>query len=190
MTDPNTTAAPPAKAEEPGLIDDLMDIFTAPSRVFARRSKGANGGIFFAVAIALAAVLYTGKNVMEPIMDAQMAKGMAVAQKSNPNMTSEQMQAGMAFQKKLMPVFMVIGAPVALLGVTLIVWIAGKLFGAAITFGSSITIASLAYVPRIVGGIITDVQGLMMNDTSMLTNPSQISLSPARFMDPVASNPL
>jgi hypothetical protein len=181
------TAAP---AEAPGLFEDFIDIFVSPAKVFARRAKEGGAAAFFIVAIVLAGILYTSKSVMEPIMEAQMAKGMAAAQKANPNMTNEQMEAAKGFQRKLMPVFMVIGAPIALFAVGLLTWLVGKPFGAAITFGSSMMIAAYAYVPRILGGLITDVQGLMMNDTSHLTDPAQLSLGPARFFDPATSNPL
>jgi len=176
--------APTQPADSAGLFEDFIDIFVTPAKVFARRAKSGGGMAFLIVCVALAAVLYSGKNVMDPIMEAQMAKGMAAAQKANPNLTTEQLQAGMAFQRKLAPVFMVIGAPLAVLGVTLLVWIVGKVFGAAITFGTGLMIASYAYVPRILAGIVTDVQGLLMNDTSQLTNPSQLSMGPARFFDP------
>ncbi len=188
MADSGTIPPPPPKVEGPGLFDDLLEIFTSPAKVFARRATSGGGAIFFFVVIALGAILYSGKSVMEPIMDAQMARAQAQAMKNNPNITAEQLQAGQAMQKKLMPVFMVLGVPIALLGLGLIVWLVGKAFGATLTFGASIMVASFAYVPRIIGGVITDIHGLMLSDTSHLVNPAQLSLSPARFMDPVASN--
>ena len=97
--------APPSPADSAGLFEDFIDIFVTPAKVFARRAKSGGGMAFLIVCVALAAVLYSGKNVMEPIMEAQMAKGMAAAQKANPNLTTEQLQAGMAFQRKLAPVF-------------------------------------------------------------------------------------
>ncbi len=190
MTDPSMMPPPPAKTDEPGVLDDLLEIFTSPAGVFARRAKGGGGLAFIVVSLLLGGLLYSGKNVMEPIMEAQMRKGMATAQAQNPQMTAEQIEAGIAMQKKLMPVFMVLGAPLALFGLGLIVWIVAKVFGAAVNFGFSMVIASLAYVPRIIGAVITDIQGLMMSDTSHLVNPSQLSIGPARFLDPATSSEL
>ncbi|MEA3247568.1 MAG: YIP1 family protein [Gemmatimonadota bacterium] len=187
MTDPATIPPPPPKPEGPGLIEDLVDIFASPARVFARRATSGGGLAFVVVAVLLAVVIYASKGVMEPIMEAQMSKAMAAAQASNPNLTSEQLQAGMAFQRKLFPVFLVAGAPIAILGLGLIVWVAGKGFGAAVTFGSSVMIASFAYVPRVIGGVATLAQGVLMKDVGTLTNPAQLSLSPARFFDPATT---
>ena len=191
MTEPTApTATPTQPADAPGLVEDFIDIFVSPARVFARRAKEGGTAAFFIVAIALTGVLYSGKSVMEPIMEAQMSKGMAAAQKANPQMTNEQLETGKAFQRKLMPIFMVIGAPLALFFVGVLVWVVGKPFGAAITFGSSMMIAAYGYVPRVVAALITDVQGLLMSDTSRLTNPSQLSIGPARFLDPDTTNAL
>lgn len=144
--------------------------------------------MFLVVAIALGALGYTAKPVLEPIMDAQMAKGMAAAQASNPQMTADQVAAGMNFQRKLYPVYFVAGPAVALFFLGLVVWVVGKIFGAAVTFGSSMGIAALAYVPRIIGGVITDIQAILTSDTSAITNMSQLSIGPARFLDPVTSS--
>jgi cbb3-type cytochrome oxidase subunit 3 len=186
MTQPNAPT-PVATAETPGVFEDFVDIFVSPAQVFARRAKEGGTAAFFIVAIALSAILYSGKSVMEPIMDAQFAKGMAAAQKANPKLTSDQLESMRKFSKSIGTVAMVAGAPIALLAVGVLVWVVGKPMGAQVTFGSSMMIASYSYIPRILAGVVTDVQGLMMNDTSTLTNPSQLSLGPARFFDPNAT---
>lgn len=179
---------PPAPAaDQPGLVEDLVDIFASPAKVFARRAKAGGAAAFFTVAIVLSAIAYSGKTMAEPIAEAQGQKAMAAAQAKNPSLTADQMQAGMAFQRKLLPVFLVVGPPIAMVILGVFVWIVGKSFGAAITFGSSMMITAFAYIPRIIGGVVADVQGLMTSDLSTLTSPTQISLSPARFLDPATT---
>ena len=180
---------PPPKVEGPGLFEDLVDIFTSPATVFARRAKSGGGAIFFFVTIALGAIFYSGKSVMEPIMDAQMSKAQAQALKQNPNISPEQMASMQSIGRTMGTVALVVGVPIALLVLGLFVWLVGKGFGAQLTFASSMMIASFSYVPRIIGGVITDVHGLMMTDTSHLVNVSQLSIGPARFFDPVTTNP-
>jgi hypothetical protein len=178
---------PPPKPDEPGVFEDLIDIFTSPAKVFARRAKGGSAAAYFIVAIALAVLGYTARPVMDPIMDVQMQKGMQAAMKANPNMNADQMAQGLAFQRKLYPVYYVAIPPLAIFFLGIFVWVIGKVFGAAVTVGSSIMIATFAYVPRLLGSVITDVQALMAKDTSTFVNMSQLSVGPARFMDPNAT---
>lgn len=189
MTD-SLVPPPPPKPDEPGLIEDFVDIFVSPAKVFARRAKAGAGMAFLAVTIALAAILYTGKNAMEPIMEAQTRKAMEAQQRNgNQKLTAEQIDGAVAFQKKLAPFIGVLFAPIGILALAILVWAVGKGFGAEVTYGTSLMITSYAYVPRAIGGIATDIQGLV-SDVSRLTNPSQLSFSPARFLDADATNPL
>jgi hypothetical protein len=80
-------------------------------------------------------------------------------------------------------------------------WLVGKLFESkqvgdtsrtaksTWTFQAALVVAAWAYMPRVLGTIIGGIQGLLM-DPAKLTSQMSISLSPARFMDPEATNPL
>lgn len=182
------TPPAPAQPDEPGVVEDFVDIFASPAKVFLRRAKTGGGMAFLVVTAVLIALLYSGRNVMEPIIEAQTTRSMTAAQAKNPQITPEVIQSAVGMQKKFMTVGFVIGTPITIVGVALLVWVVGKVFGAAVTFGSSVMIASFACIPRIIGAIATDVQGLMTSDLSTLTNMSQVSLSPARFMDPATAN--
>jgi hypothetical protein len=173
---------PPPKPDEPGALEDLVDIFTSPAKVFARRAKGGGAALFFIVAIVMSGLSYAAKPVMMPVMEAQMRKSM----ESNPQiarMSEEQRSSMMETQRKFLPITMVAFPPVVLLATGLFVWIFGKMFGAAVTFGSSIVIASLTFVPRLLGFVVMDIQALMAKDTSIYVNQAQLSVSPARFLD-------
>lgn len=188
MADSPTIPPPPPKAEGPGVFEDLVDIFTSPSKVFARRAKGGGGAVFFVVVIALGAILYSGKSVMEPIMDAQMAKAQAQALQQNPNMTEDQIAGMRSMGRTIGTVSLILGVPIALLFLGLFIWLVGKPLGADLSYGSGLMIASFSYVPRIIGGVVADVQGLLMSDVSKLTNISELSIGPARFFDPATAN--
>ncbi|MDA1081556.1 MAG: YIP1 family protein [Gemmatimonadetes bacterium] len=188
MADSETMPPPPPKDDGPGLFEDLVDIIASPAKVFERRAKTGSAAAFFFVTIAFAAILYSGKSVMEPIMDAQLAKSQAAAVAANPSITPEQQASMLAVGRKFAVVAMIVGVPIALLFLGLFIWIVGKALGATLTYGAGLMIASFSYVPRILSGVITDVQGLLMSDTSALTNPAQLSIGPARFFDPVTTN--
>src|SRR5438270_13771267 len=78
----------PSKA---GLWEDFVDIFYAPSSVFARRADGKFGlPLLFLIVVATVLVFLT-KNAMQPIMDAEFARQSAAAMRRNPAITQEQM---------------------------------------------------------------------------------------------------
>jgi hypothetical protein len=85
-------------------------------------------------------------------------------------------------------IFAVAGMPIALLVLGLATWGVGKLFGGTLSYGTGLMIACYAWVPRVIAGILVDIQGLVM-DTSKLTSQYQLSLSPARFLDPATASP-
>lgn len=188
MTDPSLIPAPPPKPDEPGIVEDLVDIFVSPSKVFERRRLSGGGIAFLVIAIVLSVVTYTGKNVYEPIMDAQFARAQAQAMQSNPNMTAEQIESMRNVGRTIGQFSLIVGVPLAMFFLGVFVWVVGKVFGAQLTFGASIMVASFAYVPRIVAGVIVDIQGLVMTDVSQLKNMAQLSLGPARFLDPESTS--
>jgi hypothetical protein len=85
-------------------------------------------------------------------------------------------------------IFAVIGVPISLLVLGLATWGVGKLFGGTLSYGTGLTIACYSWVPRVIAGILVDIQGLV-TDTSKLTSQYQLSLSPARFLDPASTSP-
>src|SRR3982750_2084135 len=50
-------------------------------------------------------------------------------------------------------------------------------------------VASYAFIPRIVEGVVTSVQGLLL-DPSQFTGRWRISLGAGRFLDPDATSPV
>jgi hypothetical protein len=70
-----------------------------------------------------------------------------------------------------------------------VAWLVGKLFGSKQSYHAALVVAAWAYMPRVLGAVINGAQGLLM-DPSKLNAALSVSLSPARFMDPDASNPL
>src|SRR5450830_809003 len=81
----------PAKA---GLWEDFVDIFYAPSSVFARRSDGKFGLALLFLVIVGTVLFFLTKNAMQPIMDAEFTRQSAAAMRKNPSLTAEQMASG------------------------------------------------------------------------------------------------
>ncbi len=199
MTEPTTSAPstgsfhsdvpiPPA-AKPASRWEDFVDIFYAPSAVFARREHSGFGIPLLVCTLLIGAISLANMGVLQPIMDAEFARATAAAMKNNPSITAEQMEKGRAIGQSIAKVGVFLGPPVAIFLVGLLLWIAGKIVGAKQTFAAALMVTSYAYVPRILQAVINGVQGLLM-DPSTLTGLQRISLSPARFLDPETSSPL
>ena len=172
----------------PSRLDDYLDVFVSPTALFTRRSDGKFGQALLVLVILSAILFFATKSAMAPIMDAEMAKGMAGAMKANPNMTPEQIESAKAIGAKFASVgfiFILIVAPF-LLGT--VIFLASRVAGGAVGFAQGITIATFAWFPRLVEGVVSAVQALLM-DESQLTSRLSVSLGLGRLMDAATTNP-
>jgi len=184
--DPDAPALAP-KAEKTSLLDDFMDIFYKPSAVFARRANTGFWIPLLVVTLLLGAVFMANRDLLEPIMEAEMARAMSRA--GGPQLTEEQLAAG----RKMAGVFGTVGAfigpPVVMLCLGLVIWMVGKFFDAKQTLNAAMVVAAFSYVPRVVEGIVNRVQGLLI-DTSTINSVYSLSLGLGRFFDADTTSPL
>jgi hypothetical protein len=170
----------PAKA---GLWEDFVDIFYAPSTVFARRADGKFGlALLVLVAIGTLLVFLT-RNAMQPVMDAEFARQSAKVLAKNPNLTAEQLSTGRGFMESFGFVFFGIGLAVSIFLTGIVLWLVGKLFDAKESVAAAIMIATYSEVPRIVQIVTNAAQGLFMSPDK-LTSMNSVGFNLARFMDP------
>lgn len=165
------------------LWEDFVDIFYAPSQVFARRADGKFGMPLLFLAVVCAVLAFLTKNAMQPIMDAEFARRSAEMMRKNPNLTAEQLASGRGFFETFGPIFFAVGITISVFGTGLVLWVVGKLFDAKESVAAAIMIATYAEMPRIVQLLVSAAQGLFMAPEK-LTSMYSIGLSPARFMDP------
>jgi hypothetical protein len=176
----------PAKA---GLWEDFVDIFYAPSSVFARRSEGKFGMALLFLVIVGTVLFFLTKNAMQPIMDAEFTRQSAAAMRKNPSLTAEQMASGRSFFEMLGPLFFALGLTISVLGTGLVLWAVGKLFDAKESVAAAMMIATYAEVPRIVQILTNAAQGLVMSPEK-LNSVNAVGFNIARFMDPDAASSL
>lgn len=174
------TEPTPAKAS---LWEDFVDIFYAPSSVFARRANGEWGKPLLFLVIAATVLFFLTKNAMQPIMDAEFARRSAEALRKNPNLTTEQLESGRKFFETLGPVFFLVILTISILGAGLVLWLVGKLFDAKESLAAALMIGVYAEVPRVAQVLVQTAQALFMSPDS-LNGQYSVTLSLARFMNP------
>ena len=183
----HSTPAPPPKQEKASLLDDFMDIFYAPSAVYARRANKSFWVPLLIISVLIGVIFIANRDLLEPIMDAEMTR--ALAKRSGQGLTPEQMEAG----RKVGGMFATVGAfvftPFGILLLGFVIWLVGKFFDAKQTLNAAIVVATFAYVPRIVEGVVNRVQGLLI-DTSSLNSRYSLSLGLGRFFDADTASPM
>ena len=180
---------PPAPAERAAYWEDFMDIIYAPSAVFARRATSGFAVPMLVVTALLALSFLVNRGVLQPIMDAEFARGAAAAMRKDPRVTLEQMAGFRTMIEKFAVIFAIAGPLVVMLCIGLALWLAGKLVDARQSLGAAIMVASYAYVPRVLASIVAGIEGLLM-DPASLDGQYRVSIGPGRFLDPDAVSPM
>lgn len=169
-----------------GLLDDLLEIFVAPVKVFERRREGKYARhLVMLVVLSLVIVLAT-KGMSTPFYDAQFDLTVRQAAEKGTTMPSTQgARAGMtwviiASQTLLIPIFVWLAALFVMLG--------GKVAGASLSYAQSALIFTLAGFPRLLSPIATAIQG-MIADPANVRSLYDASVGPVRFFDPMTTSP-
>jgi hypothetical protein len=182
--DPNVPSKP---AEKASLVEDFIDIFYAPSTVFARREKSGFGIPLLIITAISALFAFASRSVFSQIFDAEYSRGVAKAMAKDPRITQEMLDKMRPIQENVASFFVYVGTPVAIFFTAFLVWLVAKLFSAKLTYGQTVLITTLAWIPRLVGGLLGVLQVLLMNTTNV-TSPYALGFSPARFMNPDTMN--
>jgi len=172
-----------------GLWEDFVDIFYAPSSVFARRSEGKFGMPLLFLVLIGTALFFLTKNATQPIMDAEFARQSAAALRKNPSLTAEQISSGRGIFETIAPVFFALGLTVSIFGTGLVLWLVGKLFDAKESVAAAIMVATYSEVPRLVQLLTNAAQGLIMSPEK-LNAINSVGFNLARFMDPDQASPV
>jgi hypothetical protein len=184
------TAAGSAPSAAPAAWwEDYMDIFYAPSQVFARRADSGFGLPMLVVTLLIGVIAIANSGVMQPIMDAEFARATATAMRKNPQVTAEMMAKGRPFAEAIARYGAFVFVPVGIFLTGLMLWAVGKLFDAKESLSAAIMVAAYAFVPRILETVLAGVQGLLL-DPASLNGRFKLSLGLGRFLDPDATSPV
>jgi hypothetical protein len=184
------STVPAAVVPKTSFWEDVFDIFVSPATVFRRRQNTSPWPPMLLVAISIAIIVFATFNTLQPVFDAEFARGVARATAKNPQaaqasaeMMNKMRSWGEGFGRYGIGVLMLL--LMFILGS--VAWLVGKMFGAKQTYNDALVVAAWSYMPRVVGSLLGGVQGLLM-DPENLKSQMSLSIGPARFMDPDTSN--
>lgn len=177
---PEGHAAPTA---ELSLIEDCVDIWSSPSKVFARRREGPYWGPYFVCAVLILVLYYAALGPMQGFFDAEVARQVAKAAEANPQMTADQLAGMQGVMEGSMKYGGLVAIPLMLLCLGLVVFLVAKIFGGELAFGGGVMVASFAYFPRMIDSLLVILQSAVL-DTTTWSGRYQWSLGVGRFMDP------
>ena len=184
------TGARPVAAEPAAVWEDFIDIFYAPSAVFARRQHGSFWIPLSVVTLLMGVLFFMNSGVLQPMMDAEFNRQMAAAMRNNPErMTPENIERFRQIGTRIGQVAIFLFGPITICAVGCAVWAAGKLFEARQSFTAALVVAAYAYVPRVLEQVLNGVQGLLL-DSAQLNGRFRLSLGLGRFLDPDTASPL
>ena len=189
MADPETPTLGPAAAERAALWEDFIDIFYAPSAVFARRERGSAWVPLIVVTLLMGGLFFINSGVLQPIMDEEFDRQMALAARTNPQMTPEMVERFRQIGTRIGQIGIFIFGPLTIVAIGSILWVVGKLVEARQSFAAALIIAAYSYVPRVLEAVINGAQGLFL-DPTQLDGRFRLSLGPGRFLDPDTAPPL
>lgn len=181
--DPSVQSPAPEKAS---LVEDFIDIFYAPSRVFARRIHSGFWMHLIVVAVIAGLFAFANRGVFEQIFDAEFSRG-AARMTADPRITQDMIDQQRKISAGVASFFQYVGTPVMILFVALVAWGVARVMSIKLTFRQLAMVVTLAFIPRLISFLLITVQMLFM-DTTTLTSFFALSYSPARFMDPDAPN--
>jgi hypothetical protein len=181
-----TTNVPAGRA---ATWEDFIDIFYAPSMVFARRARGSFWIPFFVVTVAIGVLFYLNSGVLQPVMEGEFNRAMAAAMRSNPRFTPEMADRFRQTGERLAQVAGFVTVPIGICLTGSAVWLIGKLFESRQTYRAALVVAAYAWVPKILEAVLTGVQGLFL-DPSQLNGRFRLTLGVGRFFDPDTTSPI
>lgn len=181
MTSPDGATMTPAVADDASVMDDIIEIFYAPSRVFARRRDNPKFWAAFIIFCVLFAVIFwvMMRNYSD-VLDAQMRRQMDARMAKDPRFTPEMAEKGRHFGQMIAPIGGVIAGLISIFILAIGVWLVGKLFDSKADFRHGMMIATLASFPKLIDLIIAAVLALTKG-TGGITNMMAAGPSLARF---------
>jgi len=165
------------------LWEDYVDIFYAPSQVFARRESGNFWIPLLVVTVLFGLLWLASARVLGPVFDAEWDRQLRRMMERNPQTPVEQLEAGRAMVQRFQALSVLFIVPVTIFLVGFVLWGVGKIFEAQQTVRSALVVAAFAYMPRVVERALVMVEGIF-RDVSAIDGQNRLTWGVGRFLDP------
>jgi len=189
MPPSDESVSAPAAPSDAAWWEDYLDIFYAPSEVFARRRDSGFLVPLLVLATLTTILLVIGKPLLQPMFDAELTRNMMVQARNNPRITPAAIETARHIQDK----FVVVGAAFfafvipMVLGVVL--WLAARVVDAKVSITAACMIAAYSYFPRIIEALLNIGQAYLL-DPASLDSHFRLTLSLARFFPVATTSPV
>jgi hypothetical protein len=164
-------------------------IFSAPSAIFRRREHGSFFIPLLVVTLLTGAIFYLNSGVMQPVFEAEFDRQIALAARDRPPIPPEALARMRGFMIRIGQVAAFVFIPIAIFGVGVVTWLAGKLIDAKQSFNTALVVAAYAFTPRVLEGVVNGIQGLFL-DPAQMNGRYRITFGPGRFLDPDTTSSL
>jgi hypothetical protein len=171
------------------LWEDFIDIFTSPSEVFRRRESSGFGLQLLVLTVLFAVIILGTKSLVQPVIDAEMARQGAHMMKSHPEITAAQLQQQRAIGEKVGPIFIIIAIPISAMLTGLVLWLVGKVFDSKQTGRAALMVATYALFPKVLATVAGAVIAYLSNP-ERLNGMTRLSVGLGALFDPDKTSPV
>jgi hypothetical protein len=172
-----------ANPERASRWEDVVDIFYAPTHVFARRENDRGIRQILIIAVVSAWLFFAETGVLQPASDADFARQRETVAAGMPEVPAEDIEALRGTMRGVQVVLVLFTVPVFVLLVGGVTWLAGKAMGSQQRFQAAIVVAAYAYAPMVLKQASNILQGFVL-EADALDGLNRVSAGPARFLDP------
>lgn len=171
------------------LWEDFIDIFTSPAAVFRRRESSGFSVPLLVLTVIFAILVFGTKPLVQPAVDAEIARGIAHAMKQHPEVTAAQIQQQQAMSEKVGTYFVIIAIPIMAMLTGLVLWLVGKIFDSKQTASQGLMVATYAFFPKILATLAGALIAYL-SSPDRLNGMARLSVGLGALLDPDKTSPV
>jgi hypothetical protein len=166
-----------------------FSVLFAPSRVFAERQTRNWVFPLIILTVLVGLLFYGTKPYIQPALDAEMTRQMAVTAHTNPQLTAAQIESIRGMQDKFVIVGVIVSIPGIVICLAVLLWVIGRFVESKQTIKAAFVVATFAYFPKALSTLAGGIIGIA-RDPAHLTGLYSVTAGPGLFLDAATSSPV